>query len=322
MRTETENEGIVAYFEDTNWEDNVFYQDSVFDIIDIVELELTDKSQFARIDKFFVTDSLLIIGDRSQDKILKFNRQGKFLGTIGTKGKGPNEYHVFMNIAYDKASDCLYITNGRKVLIHDLKTDEVSEIRTDFAFADFRKIGDSFWGYAPWGPIEGIDSLVNIIQVADNWKDVMSTHLPGNMRDSGLYGNHFFDYDNQYFFAYGHNTQVYQIIDGEVKPFFRLENLISSERYEELSGKEMSRDEYAKATTSSKYYTKIGDLAVSDDLIFFGFSQIVPNGKSTGVYTMYYDRKTAVPYIFRTHYSDKYSSDLAILAVDKKQYFS
>ena len=70
--------------------------------ISAIELELTDASLLStdHIQRVFISDSYIFVANIG--KILVFNKDGKYLHSIGTSGQGPGEYNGIQNVAFDE----------------------------------------------------------------------------------------------------------------------------------------------------------------------------------------------------------------------------
>lgn len=74
-----------------NFDKNVEMSD-VFQSIKAINLELNDSSIIGKFGKYMIHDSLLFIHDKSDNSIVQFNLEGKFLSRLSRKGKGEGEY--------------------------------------------------------------------------------------------------------------------------------------------------------------------------------------------------------------------------------------
>ena len=98
--------------------------------ITAIELELTDESILNpdHIGKVFLFKDEIFVG--TAEKILVFNKTGKFLRSIGSKGHGPGEYARIHNFALDEKNKCLFITSSEaKILSYDLNGNFIKEVR-------------------------------------------------------------------------------------------------------------------------------------------------------------------------------------------------
>lgn len=76
--------------------------------IDIVSLEMTDKSLIGDIQDVIVDDNNIFIVDY-RSGISRFNREGVFLNNVGKKGHGPGEYNYIKNIQLDSGKQLVYL---------------------------------------------------------------------------------------------------------------------------------------------------------------------------------------------------------------------
>jgi|GEM_PF-1580020 len=60
--------------------------------VDIISFESTPESYFSMFTSLDVSDHYFLIASEKEDNVLLFNREGKFIRTIGRKGRGPGEY--------------------------------------------------------------------------------------------------------------------------------------------------------------------------------------------------------------------------------------
>jgi hypothetical protein len=83
-----------------------------------VILEVTPNSLLRGIYKLFVMNDLLIIMDSRPVSISVFNRDGKFLHRIGSRGQGPGEYANIADFCVDTVSKTIYISDFQTKKIH------------------------------------------------------------------------------------------------------------------------------------------------------------------------------------------------------------
>lgn len=67
--------------------------------------------------KIIFSDSFIFISDG--EKLLQFERSGKFIKQIGTVGRGPGQYLEPINFCIDEKKSIIYIINGRSVMEFD-----------------------------------------------------------------------------------------------------------------------------------------------------------------------------------------------------------
>lgn len=110
-----------------------------------IPLETTKESIVADIREIIFTSEHILVKD-DFEKLLLFNKEGKFLRKIGQKGNGPDEYLSASNIRISDSNEDLYIFDGNrlKIMAFDLKTGECSRKSTlNFIPSDFEFFNDT-----------------------------------------------------------------------------------------------------------------------------------------------------------------------------------
>ena len=99
-----------------------------------IKLETTDESLIGQISKILFFDSLLIIQDRQTHSVLVFDRNGKFINTIGKRGQGPGEFASLRRVLLDADSRQIMVFDaaGRKMIHYDFYGNFIREV-TNFA---------------------------------------------------------------------------------------------------------------------------------------------------------------------------------------------
>ena len=119
-----------------------------------IELELTDESllkpQRGYLVRIIINDDLVIVAQT--EKIFVFDRNGKFIRSIGSIGQGPGEYVRIRNIAFDESNKCLFLSaSPYKIICFDLNGNLVKEssmIQKDKSENDIQDIiyiNNEFW---------------------------------------------------------------------------------------------------------------------------------------------------------------------------------
>ena len=88
--------------------------------ITAIELELTDESLINpdRIKRIIVAENDIIVAQ--MNSIFIFDKDGKFVRSIGSKGQGPGEYNNIRNLALDERNKRLFVNSTRKIICYDL----------------------------------------------------------------------------------------------------------------------------------------------------------------------------------------------------------
>ena len=88
--------------------------------ITAIELELTDESMINpdMINRVIISGNNIVVGETN--KILVFNKDGKFIRSIGSRGQGPGEYIWISALAIDERNNHLLVISGSKIICYDL----------------------------------------------------------------------------------------------------------------------------------------------------------------------------------------------------------
>jgi hypothetical protein len=90
--------------------------------ITVIELELTDESIINpkpnQMKRIILSDGLVFLAQ--PEKIFVFDRNGKYIRTIGSKGQGPGEYNRIRNFAIDETNKRLFVNAYYNIICYDL----------------------------------------------------------------------------------------------------------------------------------------------------------------------------------------------------------
>ena len=101
----------------------------IVDKLEIIKLETSDKSLINPdiITRIIESDNEVII--TQTNKILVFNKDGRFIRNIGSRGQGPGEFNYIQNATFDKENKHLYVISGRKIICYELNGKLLKESR-------------------------------------------------------------------------------------------------------------------------------------------------------------------------------------------------
>jgi hypothetical protein len=97
-----------------------FNWDKYINKVDIIPLETTNNSLVGFLNKGIVRDSNIFILDYKLHSLLNFDLSGNFLGKIGKRGQGPNEYLEIRDFTVSDSS--IYILDYKEIHSYDIKT--------------------------------------------------------------------------------------------------------------------------------------------------------------------------------------------------------
>ncbi|MCX6223541.1 MAG: 6-bladed beta-propeller [Bacteroidia bacterium] len=119
---------------------------SIADSIEYIPLETTDSSFIGQIMDIQLTKDYIFVQDRILDRLLVFQRSGKFLNQIGRAGKGPGEYHCLFTFTTDRDGQNVYLyTTSHRVLHYTVYNSYVNTIITLCGRFDYMSMIDSLF---------------------------------------------------------------------------------------------------------------------------------------------------------------------------------
>lgn len=154
--------------------DNVI-EDAFSSIISTYEVIGLDDQVDAYFDsplRMILTDSLMIFAvPRPTPRILLFDNEGKYIRSIGKKGRGPGEINSIDDITFNEKDKTISVFQRNKALILDLNGNLVEEILLDFNTVKVLNVGS---GYLVEKRIATGDSLTDyqIRYVDKNFKTI------------------------------------------------------------------------------------------------------------------------------------------------------
>lgn len=98
--------------------------------ITCIPLETTSESLIKNVTDFTLDKNMIYINN-AEAACMTFTLDGKFTGTIGTKGRGPNEYLNVANIFVQDGNIFIYDANATAILIYDLSGTFISKTKLD-----------------------------------------------------------------------------------------------------------------------------------------------------------------------------------------------
>lgn len=99
-----------------------------------VKLETTPQSLIAQVSKIIPLKERLAIVDKESARILLFEKNGRFVASIGKKGNGPDEFTGIEDVTIDEANNRIYVldSSGQQLLVFNLQNEYLGRKKTDF----------------------------------------------------------------------------------------------------------------------------------------------------------------------------------------------
>lgn len=105
------------------------------DELEYIPLETSDHSLLGNDNNIALTDSFIFVSD--PQKLLKFDRSGKFISQIGANGRGPGEYVYIYDIETDNEMGYVYVLAYPNMLIYKTSGAFLRSFRLRFKTAHF-----------------------------------------------------------------------------------------------------------------------------------------------------------------------------------------
>ncbi|MDD4646233.1 MAG: 6-bladed beta-propeller, partial [Bacteroidales bacterium] len=137
--------------------------------VELVPFEISKEAYFSGFNSYAVGKKFILIADGGRNRVVLFNRSGKFIREIGRKGKGPGEFNDPRSVAMDPQEEYVFMadwTIGRllKYTIDGklVKSVSTAAIPRWCAIDDIRFINDDCFVlvlHRPVRPVDGYSSL-------------------------------------------------------------------------------------------------------------------------------------------------------------------
>ena len=151
--------------------------------------------------------------DSGATRIQKYDKNGKFLQTIGRKGQGPGEFERPISLSFDKNKN-LYVSEMVKIHMFDPKGKFVRGIKVPFFYMDFAADGEGHYVVTGRITIEGAQNLGVLILDPEGKTDKKIAEFPGMpVHESGMTISHDYTPEIRFSsitdkgFVYGYNRE-------------------------------------------------------------------------------------------------------------------
>lgn len=145
-----EDNGIIEVYIDRAGGFDELKLSEIAEDVKAIELELTDSSLIANEGslKVFPLDNYIVFSEsnRSKEQMLLFNKKGKFIRRIGTKGQGPGEYAGIATVTVNEQEQYIYAASPSKIICFDFEGKLVFERKTEINLEELCQYKDGIWG--------------------------------------------------------------------------------------------------------------------------------------------------------------------------------
>lgn len=193
--------------------------DKFVDSIRYVRLETTPKSIIGDINGLeFVDNKIFILDGVSKSKsVLVFDNKGKFLNTIGEKGKGPNEYMSLSSFSVDHKNKLviLHDQGQRSFLFYDFSGDLKKRIKIDDLYLSyFKPFNDKILVFT--NKLKFNDLFNDVLYLEDN--KVIKGYLPFSSKIKPWFMpfNPFYEEGDNLYFIDSWNSQILELNEDSI----------------------------------------------------------------------------------------------------------
>lgn len=121
-------------------DDSILNLSSITDSVEYIYLETLPDNLIGELSEVKMYKNLIIVFDRTfSQKVFIFSRDGKFINSIGEKGRGPGEFKKIWAWSINEWNDELYILDdgNRKVSVFDLQGHMIREFQLGSLYSVF-----------------------------------------------------------------------------------------------------------------------------------------------------------------------------------------
>lgn len=151
--------------------------------VEFIPLESTKDSWFRYAYNYIVGEKYVMVGDGERAHMVLFDRQGKFIRTIGTKGEGPGELIEPRDATMDPGEEFVFVYDVEQgklvrfsiegVFINEIHIREITPARYITGIQFINENEFVLVNYRPYAPINGFASLPVFDKNLKHVKDIL-----------------------------------------------------------------------------------------------------------------------------------------------------
>jgi hypothetical protein len=264
---------------------SVKLSDLGFTDIEYIPLETKEQSMITGTDDL-LTRNKLVIGERSYlmqrfTTILEFKTDGKFITTIGTKGRGPNEFTAAHDVNINPTNQDIYLLARwqKKFFVYSENGKLLRTFPFTFSPSEFHFIGDKILCYSEnhMGDIQNSYTLIDTNgRVIKNFPN----RYPFKNHDAyGIWAeNLFYRFDDKLFKKEVYSDTIYSYDNENFKPHMVIqvgEKLISPKARTESDGMFLAKNYITPLNLFEfgdyVYYEFMYRFVLPDDVLIYSF---------------------------------------------------
>lgn len=257
------------------------------DIVEVVELEMTDASILRDISYLSVDKEYILTASLRQDKVCLWSRDGHFIRNIGQRGNGANEFLDLIDVRFDAINGKIYILDRlrQRMMVYGLDGNLLSNTYKGMWIDSFCKTEDGYWVYVPnnW-PGAGYALML----LDNDFNEVKGEFFHHEAFFPSTMVSRFFKDDaGEYYFVYPFSNIIYHLKDDNPQPWLKIDFGENTLPYDEIR-KMNDRALWDRLKSEKKYMGDIEELVICDGKIEFSYNEVALQGDQE-TYRVYYD---------------------------------
>lgn len=234
--SEKKSDSRIIEFKDTSSSDLFFTE--IVEEIELIPLETYPECIIGQSTELVVLDdSYFVVDKMTNQKVFRFDREGKYLNTIGRLGRGEGEYIGFNDFKIKDNRAIIQSSYETMLLFYDLTGEYIDKQSFDFDSMQFQPLDEGYLFYTGYGMGDDVPRLIYV--------DKSGNHIESYLLET---------------------PKVIHM--GELYPVFSLHG--SSIFIRETYNRELYKFDENSKSLASEYEFNLGKYAISDE--FFKFS--------------------------------------------------
>jgi hypothetical protein len=193
----------------------IFKFDDIFTFEKIIYLEETPNSLISEVVHLKIVNNELYLSDNQHGIVYRFTEDGKFLNTIGKKGRGPGELQSMINFLVTESE--LIAVDFYKVVRFSLDGKFIKEISKPAGTFDILEQDGNFLVF---NSLSSDDDQIIVIDTTFNIKSGFSPLKNDNVIYPMAGRGYMFKDNNNSFITYPFSDTIFKLTDNIAKPYF------------------------------------------------------------------------------------------------------
>lgn len=248
----------------------------LFDKFDLIPLEESAESLVGVIKKMVVKDSAIFILDDTRKILLKFDAIGKYLGQIGSIGRGQGEYLQLADFQVSRDTILLWDYRQKKMAFYTLDGSFIKEQVTNDYFLSFAKLDNDYWAYTAGINEEGSGKEgFNLRNYKGNLNsnDIFDFLPASNFYPRTFNKTNIFNYGDSAIFSFGLSNVIYRISNSGIHPYIFVDGGKNSIPYNTIKDQPLSMQECSDYVNNNDYIGIISNCLESSRYLYFNVTE-------------------------------------------------